>query len=64
MTVPAAHGSLARPMSDRDIESKLRTLAAGWCPGHDVQPLIDAVWDLDRAEDAAALLRYTVPVER
>jgi 2-methylcitrate dehydratase PrpD len=61
MTVPAARGSLRRPMSDHAIEDKLRTLAAGWCPGHDVQPLIDAVWGLDRTDVAGALLRLTTP---
>jgi 2-methylcitrate dehydratase PrpD len=63
ITVPAARGSLARPMSDRDIEEKLRTLAAGWCPGHDVQSLIDAVWTLDRTDDAGSLLRLARPTE-
>jgi 2-methylcitrate dehydratase PrpD len=63
-TVAAARGSLERPLSDHDIEDKLRTLAAGWRSDHDVQPIIDAVWALDRAEDAGALLRFTVPVER
>jgi hypothetical protein len=48
-------------MSDREIEDKLRTIAAGWRAGHDVAPLIDAVWALDRSEDAARLLAQTVP---
>lgn len=61
LVVPAARGSLARPLSDHEIEEKLRALAAGWCSTHNVQPLIDAVWALDGAEDAAALLRFTVP---
>lgn len=61
LRIPAARGSLARPLSDSEIEEKLRALAADWCPTHDVQPLIDAVWALDRAENAAALLRLTVP---
>jgi 2-methylcitrate dehydratase PrpD len=59
--VPHARGSVARPMSDRDIEEKVLTLAAGWRADHDVRPLIDAVWALDRAEDASALLRLTIP---
>jgi 2-methylcitrate dehydratase PrpD len=63
VTVPAARGSLARPMSDRDIEDKLRTLAASWCLDHDVQPLIDAVWALDRSDNAGSLLRLTRPDE-
>lgn len=61
ITTPAARGSLARPLSDREIEEKVRTLAADWCADHDVQPLIDAVWELDRADDASTPLRFTVP---
>jgi 2-methylcitrate dehydratase PrpD len=64
MAVRTARGSLARPLSDRAIEEKLRTLAAGWCPGHDVEPLIDAVWSLDRSDDAGSLLHLTTPNER
>ncbi|MBN9268485.1 MAG: MmgE/PrpD family protein, partial [Hyphomicrobium sp.] len=61
LTVPAARGSLDRPLSDSEIEEKLHKLAAVWCPTHDVQPLIDAVWALDRTADAAAVPRLTVP---
>lgn len=61
MTVPAARGSLRRPMTDRDIEDKLRTLAAAWCPGHEMAPLIEAVWTLDRSDDAGPLLRLATP---
>jgi 2-methylcitrate dehydratase PrpD len=59
--VPHARGSVARPMSDRDIEEKVLTLAAGWRPDHDMRPLIDAVWALDGAQDASALLQLAVP---
>ena len=61
ITIPAARGSLANPLTDREIEDKVRTLAAGWNADHDVQPLIDAVWALDRSDDAGTLLRLTVP---
>jgi 2-methylcitrate dehydratase PrpD len=61
LSTPAARGSPANPMSDREIEDKLRTIAAGWRAGHDVAALIDAVWALDRSEDAARLLAQTVP---
>jgi 2-methylcitrate dehydratase PrpD len=61
ITVPAARGSLGNPLTDRDIEDKLRTLAASWNADHDVQPLIDAVWALDQAKDASAMLALTVP---
>jgi len=59
--VPHARGSSALPMSDHDIEEKVLTLAAGWRPSHDLRPLIDAVWALDHADDASALLALTVP---
>jgi hypothetical protein len=48
-------------MSDRDIEAKLRAIAADWRPGHDVAPLIDAVWNLERSDDVSKLLALTVP---
>jgi 2-methylcitrate dehydratase PrpD len=61
LSTSASRGSPANPMSDRDIEDKLRTVAAGWCGGHDVQPLIDGVWGLDRGKDVSKLLALTVP---
>jgi 2-methylcitrate dehydratase PrpD len=61
LSTPAARGSPSNPMSDREIEDKLRTIAAAWRPGHDVQPLIDAVWELERSNDVSSLLALTVP---
>jgi len=61
--VPAARGSLAHPLTDREIENKLRSLARRWCAGHDIQPLIDAVWALDRADDASLPIRLSVPAQ-
>jgi len=50
-----ALGSLQRPMSDADVEAKVRALAAEHdCP---VDRLIDAVWQLDRCEDVSTLTR-------
>jgi 2-methylcitrate dehydratase PrpD len=57
----AARGSDVNPMSDQDLERKLRTVAASWDPRHDVQPLIDAVWALDRSTDVAGLAALAVP---
>jgi 2-methylcitrate dehydratase PrpD len=61
ISVSAARGSAANPMSDHDLEEKLRTVAASWEPGHDIRPLIDAIWRLDECEDASAILALTVP---
>ena len=61
LSTPAARGSPANPMSDRDLEDKMRTIAASWQGGYDAAPLIDAIWALDRSEDASRLLALTVP---
>jgi 2-methylcitrate dehydratase PrpD len=57
----AARGSPENPLKDGEIEDKLLAEAASWRPGHDVQPLIDAVWTLERLDDAAKLAEMTVP---
>jgi 2-methylcitrate dehydratase PrpD len=57
----AARGSDVNPMSDADLEGKLRTVAAGWDPHHDARPLIDAIWALDRSTDVSGLLSLAVP---
>jgi len=58
-TVHIAHalGSLARPMSDAALEAKVADLAAYRGRERSVKPLIDAVWHLDAADDAAVALR-------
>ena len=61
LSTPAARGSPSNPMSDRDIEDKLRTVADAWRPGHDVRPLIEAVWTLEQSSDVSTLLALTVP---
>ena len=61
LSTPAARGSPANPMTDGDLEDKLRTIAASWQGGYDAAPLIDAIWALDRSEDASRLLALTVP---
>jgi 2-methylcitrate dehydratase PrpD len=61
MSQSAARGSDVNPMSDTDLEDKLRKAAAGWEPQHDVVPLIDAIWALDGAEDVSALAPLATP---
>jgi 2-methylcitrate dehydratase PrpD len=57
----AARGSDVNPLSDSDIEGKLRTAAAGWDPHHDATPLIDAIWTLDQSADVSRLASLAVP---
>ena len=57
----AARGSEHNPVSDGDLEEKFRIIAAEWRAGYDPQPLIDAIWALDRCEDVAAIAALTVP---
>jgi 2-methylcitrate dehydratase PrpD len=54
--VTAAHGSLADPLSDADIEAKLRAgLRLGGADWNG-QSIIDAVWRLDTLEDISSLM--------
>jgi 2-methylcitrate dehydratase PrpD len=61
MSQTAARGSDANPLSDEDLEQKLRTATAGWNPHHDVAPLIDAIWTLDSSADVSGLASLAVP---
>lgn len=54
--VPAARGSALRPLSDAELEAKFRTLAAHGCPGFDPEPLIAALWSLESAPQAGAVI--------
>ncbi|MCC8431137.1 MmgE/PrpD family protein [Reyranella aquatilis] len=64
LSTHAARGSSSNPLKDAEIEAKLRDEARRWEPAHDIQPLIDAVWALDRSEDVSNLLRLAVPTRR
>ena len=59
ISVDAARGSAGRPLSDRELEQKFESLAGPHVK--DGRKLIDAVWALDKAEDASTLLAMTVP---
>src|SRR6516162_6662392 len=52
-----ARGSLQRPMTDAEIVSKVRSLAALGFPACDFDCLIDAVWELERLKEVAELVR-------
>jgi 2-methylcitrate dehydratase PrpD len=59
-TVEHARGSLERPLTDAELEQKLRTLAAYGCPGLDVAPLIAAVWSIETLADMREIMRHAV----
>ena len=55
--VMAAKGSLADPLSDRDIEAKLRDGAQLGGTDWDIDRVIDEVWHLDTLADVSSLMR-------
>jgi 2-methylcitrate dehydratase PrpD len=57
----AARGSDLNPMTDQDLEDKLRAVASQWNPRYDTTTLIDAIWQLDESGDVSKLAALTVP---
>ncbi len=55
--VTAAAGSRERPLSDTQLEEKLRQAARGVAFDGDTDALIDALWSIDQAPDAGAVIR-------
>ena len=55
-TVVHPHGSLENPLSDSEIESKVRDLAAMGGSGCDMDGIIKAVWALDKLPNVATLM--------
>ncbi|ANN71052.1 MmgE/PrpD family protein [Bordetella bronchialis] len=56
--VEAARGSAGNPLTDADLEDKLRRLCAHGGTGCDAQAIIDGVWGLEAATDAGALMAH------
>jgi 2-methylcitrate dehydratase PrpD len=64
--IEIAKGDVRNPMTDKDIEAKVYELCAFGGSGCDPAPLIDAVWSLEVAADAGALMAFVqrdAPVE-
>jgi 2-methylcitrate dehydratase PrpD len=61
LTQHAARGSDANPMTDQDLEDKLRDAAGGALPRDNVATLIEAIWTLDDSDDIAKLVALAVP---
>lgn len=60
-TVVHARGSTEKPLSDVDIEAKVRDLCRHAGTGLDASAIIGRVWALDRAAGVRELLAATVP---
>jgi 2-methylcitrate dehydratase PrpD len=54
--VDHAYGGSARPMSDADLEAKLKQLMAHGRVCRDSAPLIRAIWELERAPNAGIVM--------
>ena len=63
-SIAHARGSLGNPLSDRDLEDKLQELCRYGQSGCDAAGLIEAVWTLDSAPDAGALIRLSAGTRR
>jgi 2-methylcitrate dehydratase PrpD len=61
LSTRAARGSEINPLSDSDLEIKLRNVAAAWDKHYDVRPLIDAIWALDKSADVSGLSGLAIP---
>ncbi len=59
--IDQARGDTTRPLTDAEIEGKLRQLAAWGAPGVAVEPLLRALRDLPGTADAGALARLATP---
>ncbi|KPI42119.1 uncharacterized protein AB675_5300 [Cyphellophora attinorum] len=55
--VEHATGSLARPMTEQQIEAKFRGLASAVLDENKVQKVITACWQMDTVEDMAAFVK-------
>jgi 2-methylcitrate dehydratase PrpD len=59
--VEHAIGSLARPMSDADLEAKFRGLAKGILNASECEHLIALCWGIDKLKEAGEVARASVP---
>jgi 2-methylcitrate dehydratase PrpD len=59
--VAHARGSLARPLSDRELEAKFRDLAAYGAPGVEAERVIEAIWAIDRRKSVVDVMAMTTP---
>jgi len=64
VAIDIARGARGKPLSDQDIENKVRTLCEYGGSGCNPEPLIDAVWSMDRAADVGQLMQWVVGIAK
>lgn len=62
--VDHAIGSLARPMSDADLEAKFRKFSSGTLGNAQTDALLKLCWSVDSLKDAGDIARASVPAKR
>jgi 2-methylcitrate dehydratase PrpD len=60
-TQRAARGSDDNPMSDQELEAKLRDAAMQVIPESDIVALVEAIWTVDECPDIASVAARAVP---
>ncbi len=56
VVIDVARGATTRPLTDRDLEEKVRALCAYGQSGIDPEPLIQAVWNIDQSDNVGQLM--------
>jgi 2-methylcitrate dehydratase PrpD len=59
--VTEARGTMARPMSDTELEAKFRGLAAFGAPTIVAQRLIEAIWGIEHEPHVGRIIKLTAP---
>jgi 2-methylcitrate dehydratase PrpD len=59
--VTESRGTMARPMSDAELEAKFRGLADYGAPALDAERLIAAIWSIESERDVARTIKMAVP---
>jgi 2-methylcitrate dehydratase PrpD len=59
--VTEARGTMARPMSDAELEAKFLNLATHGTPAVDAQRLVGSIWSLEREQDVAQIIKLAIP---
>jgi 2-methylcitrate dehydratase PrpD len=63
-TILHARGSAEHPLSDSELEAKVRDLGRQSGTTYDISGLIDAIWRLDEAADVRTLMSLVRPMDR